>query len=328
MLDGAPDARARPRRRPRGRPLGSARRRPRPAHGRRRVRRPAVRRPPPQVADQRRPPRSASSTPCTPSLRVGQLVVVPVRGRRQRLGGLRAARGAALRGHRACGTTRREGELVAARPPRRARPGRPATPAGTCWSASARDRCPRAAWRVTDYPGAANATIAAAMVRLGGVDAERPRAQPHVRLRARSWSSGSPPDPRPTPSASTSPPTPLTASSENLGAGAVDRAGCLPGRLHRPRADRGRRHRLRPAARRPAVGHPARHARDQRRGARRHAPGRLRRRRARRPVRRPHARDQGHGALPARRRRPLARPLHDRVFAKGHHPRIYVLDRT
>ena len=62
-------------------------------------------------------------------------------------------------------------------------------------------------WRVTDFPGAANATIAAAMVRLGGVDAEE-RVLNLMCGSGRSWSSGSPSHPRPMRSGSTCPPTP------------------------------------------------------------------------------------------------------------------------
>ena len=184
-------------------------------------------------------------------------------------------------------------------------PARPATPAGTCWCASARGRCPRGpgGWPTTRAPptrrspprwsGSAASCPPDRVLNLmcgsGTLLVERLLAGPAAARRS-AWTSPTTP----------SPPRRRTSRA----------AGRRPRRLPAgadadPPAAAAAPFDLR--ARRPAVGHAARLARDQRRAARRAAARGHEVARARRPARRPHARDQDHGALPARRRRPVAR---------------------
>ena len=203
-------------------------------------------------------------------------------------------------------TTTREGEILV-RFRRGGVPARPGTPAGTSSSGSASRPLSARAWRVADYPGAVNATIAAAIVRLGGRPRARPGGQPHVRLRHAARRAPARRPRRRRASASTCPrrrsPRPARTSTRGRARRPtqvrLDVADVLrqPGGAGR---DAG------PASTYvlvdPPLGDDARHARDERRRCTRslleaaHAVVR-----ARRAARRAHPRDHRHGALPARR---------------------------
>ena len=262
------------------------------------------------------------------SLRVGRLV--DASGSRPPAATRRSSRGSRRCSPRPPGLRYddRDGELVV-RVRRGVRPGRPATPAGTCWSALGSRPLSARRWRVTDYPGAVERDDRRRHGPARRRRPRRPRRSTSCAAPAPCWSSACSPDPRPTPSAWTCRADALTASSENLTAATLGR--------RRPPAAR-RLHRPRPVE---AVGagydllladppwgtlHGT-HATN----AEVHA-GMLR---AAYDAAAPGARF----VVLTHEIKVMERCLRDadalwrvrsetRVFAKGHHPRIYVLDRT